>query len=138
MKVLRLAVLFLALLASPVAAQFNGGNRGPDLSGYATTSALNTVVQAANVTTASDGTWSVTWARAFATNTYAVSADPIGTTSSPLLCQITSKSTTVVAGKCWAVLPSVVVSLAALPLTVNIAASPGAIPMSVIGRDATQ
>lgn len=97
-----------------------------------------TVIQAATVTTAGDGTWTVTWAKNFSAATYAISTAPQGDTSIPLLCQATTKSVSAVSGKCWLLGTSVAVSVGALPLTVTISASASGITMNVIGRELTQ
>jgi hypothetical protein len=61
-----------------------------------------TAVQAANVqTSASDGSWSVTWARPFVSASPVILPIPINGGSMPLVCNVITRSATAATGKCW-------------------------------------
>ncbi|AWV18806.1 hypothetical protein A3862_27390 [Methylobacterium sp. XJLW] len=98
-----------------------------------------TAVQAANViTSASDGSWSVTWGRSFVSPTPVVLPIPINTGSLPLVCNVVSRSATGATGKCW---QSTTTTLGGtlVGLLVNPFGSPAAsAAVMVIGREPTQ
>jgi hypothetical protein len=98
-----------------------------------------TAVQAANVvTSASDGSWSVTWARTFVSATPVILPIPVNAGSLPLVCNVVSRSTTAAAGKCWQS-TTTTLSGTLLGLLVNPFSSPAnSAPVMVIGREPTQ
>jgi hypothetical protein len=100
-----------------------------------------TVVQAANITTDSNGAWSVTWARPFASATPVVNPLPVNTGTLPILCNVATRSGTGASGKCWqstsTTLPGTLATIVGLVI------SPFAVPASgasvmVLGREPTQ
>lgn len=100
-----------------------------------------TVVQAANVSTDSNGTWSVTWARPFASSQPVVNPLPVNAGSLPILCNVSARSGTAASGRCWqstsTTLPGTLATL------VGLVVSPFAAPASnaavmVIAREPTQ
>lgn len=100
-----------------------------------------TVVQAANVTTAADGTWSVIWARPFSAGNPVVNPLPINTGTLPVLCNVSSRSATGASGKCWQSTSTTISG--ALSSVVNLLISPFASPAAgaavmVIAREPTQ
>jgi hypothetical protein len=98
-------------------------------------------VQAANTTTAADGTYSVTWASAFSTPQPFAHAHYIGAPGSqPVTCQTTTSTATVTTGKCYAgqaTLLSLSIVTTGLTLAPFVAAA-GGITVQVLGRDTTQ
>lgn len=61
-----------------------------------------TISQRATVTTASDGTWSVTWAKAFVSSTPAIFVTPLlAAAAQPVMCMVFTRSATAATGKCW-------------------------------------
>jgi len=98
-----------------------------------------TAVQAANVqTSASDGSWSVTWARPFVSPSPIVLPIPVNTGSLPLVCNVVSRSATGATGKCW---QSTTTTLAGtlLGLVVNpFGTAAASAAVMVIGREPTQ
>jgi hypothetical protein len=98
-----------------------------------------TAVQAANVlTSATDGSWAVTWARPFVSAAPVILPIPLNTGSMPLVCNVVSRSATAVSGKCWQS-TTTTLSGTLLGLLVNPFGSPAAsAPVMVIGREPTQ
>lgn len=98
-----------------------------------------TAVQAANVTTsATDGSWSVTWARSFVSLAPVIIPIPVNAGSLPLVCNVVSRSATAAAGKCWQS-TTTTLSGTLLGLLVNPFGSPAAsAAVMVIGREPTQ
>lgn len=107
--------------------------------GYSSTGV--TLVQATNVTTASDGTWAVTWKTPFNTSQPFVAAHYIGVaTAQPVQCMLTSSTSTSASGKCYAG-QSTLLSLSIVTTGITVlpfAVSSGGIAVQVLGRDTTQ
>lgn len=100
-----------------------------------------TLVQAANVSTLADGTWTVSWGKSFSGATPYITAQAINPSDSqPYICNVASSTTTTASGRCWKTqtntLPGVALSL--LGLLLNPTASTGIIQVRVAGRDTTQ
>ncbi|MFF9549407.1 hypothetical protein [Methylobacterium fujisawaense] len=98
-----------------------------------------TSVQAANViTSATDGTWSVTWARPFTSAAPVVLPIPVNTGTLPLVCNVTARSATGATGKCWQS-TTTTLSGTLIGLLVNPFGSPAAsAPVMIVGREPTQ
>lgn len=98
-----------------------------------------TSVQAANVvTSASDGSWSVTWARPFTSSAPVVLPIPINAGSLPLVCNVISRSATAATGKCWQS-TTTTLSGTLVGLLVNPFGSPAAsAAVMIVGREPTQ
>lgn len=98
-----------------------------------------TSVQAANVTTsATDGSWSVTWARPFVSATPVIIPIPVNTGTMPLVCNVVSRSATAATGKCWQS-TTTTLSGTLLGLLVNPFGSPAAsAAVMIVAREPTQ
>lgn len=98
-----------------------------------------TSVQAANVTTsATDGSWSVTWARPFVSTTPVIIPIPVNTGTMPLVCNVVSRSATSATGKCWQS-TTTTLSGTLLGLLVNPFGSPAAsAAVMIVAREPTQ
>lgn len=98
-----------------------------------------TSVQAANViTSVTDGSWSVTWARTFVSVAPVIIPIPVNTGTLPLVCNVVSRSATGATGKCWQS-TTTTLSGTLLGLLVNPFGSPAAsAAVMVIGREPTQ
>jgi hypothetical protein len=98
-----------------------------------------TSVQAANVvTSATDGSWSVTWARPFASSSPVVLPIPVNTGSLPLVCNVISRSASTATGKCWQS-TTTTLSGTLVGLLVNPFGSPAAsAAVMIVGREPTQ
>lgn len=98
-----------------------------------------TSVQAANVTTsATDGSWSVTWARPFVSMTPVIIPIPVNTGTMPLVCNVVSRSATAATGKCWQS-TTTTLSGTLLGLLVNPFGSPAAsAAVMIVAREPTQ
>lgn len=98
-----------------------------------------TSVQAANViTSATDGSWSVTWARPFASSAPVVLPIPINAGTLPLVCNVISRSASTAMGKCWQS-TTTTLSGTLVGLLVNPFGSPAAsAAVMIVGREPTQ
>lgn len=98
-----------------------------------------TSVQAANVTTsATDGSWSVTWARPFVSATPVIIPIPVNTGTMPLVCNVVTRSATAATGKCWQS-TTTTLSGTLLGLLVNPFGSPAAsAAVMIVAREPTQ
>lgn len=100
-----------------------------------------TSVQGANVVTDASGTWSVTWARPFASSAPVVNPLPVNTGSLPILCNVTGRTGSYATGRCWQAttmtLPGVATALLGLVLNPFGTAAASA-PVMVIAREPTQ
>ncbi|MCJ2085516.1 hypothetical protein MKK88_05840 [Methylobacterium sp. E-005] len=100
-----------------------------------------TVVQAANVTTDSSGTWSVTWARPFVSSSPVVNPLPVNSGALPILCNVAARSGSGASGKCWqstsTTLPGTLATLVGLIISPFAAPASNASVM-VIAREPTQ
>ncbi len=77
-----------------------------------------TISQRATVTTAADGTWSVTWAKAFISSTPAIFVTPLlNSATQPVTCMVFTRSATSATGKCW---QNSVTAVALISLTVSL------------------
>lgn len=100
-----------------------------------------TPVQAANVTTGADGSWSVTWARSFATATPVINPLPVNTGTLPILCNVAARSAAAASGKCWQSTATTIP--ATVTAVLGLLVSPFGTPASnaavmVVARDPTQ
>lgn len=101
-----------------------------------------TIVQAAKVTTTSGGAFTVGWAKTFTSSAPMPWANPLTTGSAPVMCNITSSTSTSVSGQCWGfpttiTLPSIALNLLGLVLNISVA-SPSGMNVWVGARDTTQ
>ncbi|UMY16660.1 hypothetical protein MMB17_18535 [Methylobacterium organophilum] len=94
-----------------------------------------TVVQAGNVQTSVDGSWSVTWARPFSSSSPIVIALPVNGSTSPATCNVALRTASGASGRCW---QSSAVNLAAVNTIVTIFATAPTISLMVIAREPTQ
>lgn len=100
--------------------------------------AQKVAVQRTTVNTDSSGLWSITWATAFVSSTPTVNPIPLNASAAnPYVCNVTSRSATAAAGKCWQTTSN---NNAILSLNISLAPSvaPVSTPVMIIGAEPTQ
>ena len=141
----------LAAVAAAIPQPATGIPLGPTPTGQASTAATKTFVpgdamqpsltRSARVTTAADGTFSITWATPLSSATPVTpNPAPINTSTQPITCNVTSANATTETGKCWTT-QSTLLTLA--NITANVTLNPatqaaGGITVSVFAREPTQ
>lgn len=69
------------------------------------------ISRAASVSTASDGTWSVTWSQALDAVPAVLPIPVNATATQAIVCNVTSRTTTAAAGKCWQAMAPAILSI---------------------------
>lgn len=100
--------------------------------------AQKVVVQRTTVNTDANGNWSVTWNTSFVSSTPTINPIPLNTGSTtPYICNVTTRSVNAAAGKCWQV-TSQTVGLISLTISLAPSNAPVSVPVMIIGAEPTQ